>query len=123
MSHLVTIEVQIRDHAAVNSACQRLSLPQPVEGTFKLFSAEAKGLAIQLPGWTYPVVADLATGQLRYDNFSGRWGDPVCLGTFLQAYAVERARAEARKRGHLCTETAMTDGSIRLTIHVNGGVE
>ena len=58
------------------AACQRLGLPEPVQGKTRLFSGEVTGLAVQLTDWQYPVVADLATGQLRYDNFGGRWGDP-----------------------------------------------
>jgi hypothetical protein len=34
---------------------------------------------------------------------------------------VERARAEARKKGHVCTEQTLADGSIKLTIQVAGG--
>lgn len=112
MSHIVTIETEVRDDAAVRAACQRLGLPTPVQGKTKLFSGEVQGLAVQLPGWEYAVVADLATGQLRYDNFGGRWGDQQHLDRFLQAYACERAKAEARRRGHAVTEQQLADGSI-----------
>jgi hypothetical protein len=78
-------------------------------------------VAVQLPGWVYPIVADLTTGQLKFDNFNGRWGDQQHLDRFLQAYAVERARAEARRKGLVCTEQALADGSIKLTIQVTGG--
>ena len=121
MSHIVTIKTEVRDAVAVRAACQRLRLAEPVRGTTRLFSGEATGLAVKLPGWEYPVVADLASGTLRYDNFGGRWGDPAHLDRFLQAYAVERARAEARRKGHVCTEQTLPDGSIKLTIQVGGG--
>ena len=121
MSHIVTVQTQVKDATAVRAACQRLGLPEPVQGTTKLFSGEATGLAIQLPGWIYPVVADTANGQVKFDNFSERWGDQICLDRFLQGYAVERARAEARNRGHQCTEAQLPDGSIKLTITVQGG--
>ena len=116
MSHVVTVKTQIRDVTAVRAACQRLNLPAPVQGTTKLFDGEAVGLAVQLPDWVYPVVANLTSGELRYDNFQGRWGEQKHLDRFLQAYAVERTHAEARKKGHLCTEQKLADGSIRLTI-------
>jgi hypothetical protein len=54
-------------------ACQRLRLPEPVQGKTKLFSGEVEGLAVQLPDWQYRIVADLSTGKLQYDNFGGRW--------------------------------------------------
>jgi hypothetical protein len=121
MSHVVTIKTEVRDAAAVRAACQRLGLPQPVQGTTKLFSGQVSGLAVQLPEWEYPVVCDTASGQLKYDNFNGRWGDERQLDKFLQAYTVERARAEARHRGHAVTEAQLPDGSIKLTIQVAGG--
>jgi hypothetical protein len=73
MSHVVTIETEVRDAAAVQAACQRLGLPQPVEGTTRLFSGDVSGLAVQLPGWQYPVVCQLEMGQLKLDNYGGQW--------------------------------------------------
>jgi hypothetical protein len=80
-----------------------------------------EGLAVQLPDWVYPVVANLATGELKFDDFNGRWGDRSHLDAFLQAYACEKAKSEARRRGHQCTEQTLADGSIKLTIQVQGG--
>ena len=62
-----------------------------------------------------------ASGQVQYDNFAGHWGDLKELNRFLQAYAVEKARLEARKRGHSVTEQALADGSIKLSIQLSGG--
>ncbi|MCL2649321.1 MAG: hypothetical protein FWD61_20390 [Phycisphaerales bacterium] len=73
MSHIVTIKTQVRDVAAVRAACTRLNLPVPVQGTIKLFDGEATGLAVQLPEWTYPIVCDTAAGQIKLDNYNGRW--------------------------------------------------
>lgn len=122
MSHIVQIRSEVRDGAAVQATCQRLGLPAAVQGTTRLFSGEAAGLAVQLPGWIYPVVADLATGQLKFDNFQGRWGDQKHLDRFLQIYAVEKCRLEARRAGRSMTEQALPDGSIKLTIQLQGGV-
>ncbi len=120
MSHVVEIKTEIRDEAAVKAAGTRLQLPTPEHKTVRLFSATATGLCIQLPGWSYPVVANLATGQLRYDNYNGHWGEQARLNAFLQAYAVEKAKIEARKKGHAVSETRLQDGSIRVTIRVGG---
>ena len=121
MSHIVTIKTEVRDAVAVRAACHRLSLAEPVHGKTKLFSGEVEGLAVKLPEWSYPVVCELATGQLHYDNFNGRWGDQKYLDRFLQAYAVEKAKLEARRRGHSVTEQSLSDGSIKLTVQVTGG--
>jgi hypothetical protein len=121
VSHVVEIRTEVRDPAAAAAACRRLGLPEPVHGSTRLFSGEATGLLVRLPGWLYPAVLDVATGRARYDNFEGNWGDPAQLGLFFQTYALEKAKIEARKRGYAATEQTLADGSIRLTINVGGG--
>ncbi len=121
MSHIVTIKTEVRDATAVRAACRRLNLAEPTHGTVKLFSSEATGVAVELLNWTYPIVCDTESGQVQFDNFSGRWGDQKELDRFMQAYAVEKAKQEARRRGHSTTEQALPDGSIKLTIQVAGG--
>lgn len=117
MSHIVTIETRVHDRAAIIAACHRLGLAVPLEGTAKLYSGEASGLLLNLPGWTYPAVIDPLSGIVKYDNFGGTWGDPRHLDHFLQAYAVAKATQEARKKGLQVTEQALQDGSIKLQIH------
>jgi hypothetical protein len=120
LSHIVEIQTEVRDAAAVRAACSRLGLADPVEETTRLFSGEATGLAVQLKGWRFPVVCDTKSGQVRFDNYGGRWGDQQQLDGFLQTYAVEKTRIEACKQGHSVTEQSLTDGSIRLTINLGG---
>lgn len=121
MSHIVTIKTEVRDAEAVRAACVRLGLDDPVQGTARLFESEATGLLVKLPDWLYPVVLDTATGQARYDNYGGDWGDRGHLDRFVQAYAVCKATIEARKRGHSVFEQPLPDGSVKLTISVAGG--
>ncbi len=120
MSHIVEIKTEVRDEAAVKAACVRLQIPTPEHKTVRLFNATATGLCVQLPGWSYPVVANLQTGQVQYDNYGGHWGEQKHLNSFLQAYAVEKAKIEARKKGHMVSETSLPDGSIRVTVKVGG---
>jgi hypothetical protein len=74
-----------------------------------------------LPGWQYPIVCDTSSGQVKFDNFGGRWGDQRRLNAFLQAYACEKVRMESRKQGHSVLERRLADGSIKLVIQVQGG--
>jgi hypothetical protein len=120
LSHIVQIETQVKDEQAVRAACTRLQLAAPEYKTVRLFNATATGLCVQLPGWQYPVVANLQSGQVQYDNYNGAWGRQEELHKFLQAYAVEKTRIEARKRGHSVSETQLQDGSIRVTVKVGG---
>lgn len=121
MSHVVTITTQVRDGEAVRAACRRLGFAEPVLGTHPLFSEVASGLGVRLPGWKYPVVCQLDTGQVKFDNFQGNWGEQKELDGFLQSYAVEKAKIEARRKGHTVSEQQLQDGSIKLTIQVSGG--
>jgi hypothetical protein len=118
MSHIVTIDTKLHDRAAINAACHRLKLPEPTIGTARVYSTEATGLVVQLPGWEYPVVIDPESGQAQYDNFNGEWGAQENLDAFIQAYTVEKAKIEARRAGQVVTEQALADGSIKLTIQV-----
>ena len=120
MSHTVQIETAVYSQIAVNAACSRLHLPRSTRGTFQLYSEEVTGLGIELPHWKYPVVANTETGQLRYDNYEGRWGSQEFLDQFLQAYAVERTKIEARKMGHSVVEQRLDNGSVKLTVQVGG---
>ncbi|CAN5620082.1 hypothetical protein BH23PLA1_BH23PLA1_40140 [soil metagenome] len=122
MSHIVEIRTEVRDTEAVAAACRRLSLPVPVRGTAKLYSGEVTGLQVKLPGWIYPVVIQPETGQVQFDNYGGQWGSQEQMDKFLQSYAVEKTRIEARRKGHAVVEQALPDGSVKLTIQVGGGI-
>jgi len=113
---LLLIKTQIRDPTAIQAACRRLGLQEPTQGTAQLYDGEASGLLLLLPEWRYPVVIDVQMGEIKLDNFEGRWGEQPHLDEFLQAYSVERAKLEARKRGHVVTEQTLEDGSIKLRI-------
>lgn len=117
MSHVVQIQTRAQDAAAVAAACRRLGFAEPIHGTARLYSGEATGLLVQLPGWQYPAVIDTSTGSIKYDNFQGHWGDQKYLDQFLQMYAVEKAKLEARKKGLFVNEQVIQDGSILLRIH------
>ena len=59
--------------------------------------------------------ADKETGEKK-------WTGPMVMRfyKFLQAYAVEKARIEARRQGHMVTEQQLQDGSIKLVVQIGG---
>ncbi|MFO1065510.1 MAG: DUF1257 domain-containing protein [Pirellulales bacterium] len=116
MSHIVTVHTQIRDAEAVSVACRRLSWQQPVCGKHQLFTSQVEGLAVHPPRWRFPIVCELDTGSLRYDNYGGVWGDERDVDRFKQAYAVEKASIEARKLGRSVYEQTLADGTVKLSI-------
>ena len=121
MSNIVAIETEIRDLAALKTACSRLGLPEPVWETTRLYSGTATGYCVRLPEWRYPVVCDVEHGQVQFDNFSGRWGAQHELDRLMQGYAIEKTRNEACRQGHTLTEQPLADGSVKLTIQVGEG--
>ena len=120
MSHIAQIQTEIRDPAGIRAACNRLRLREPVFGATKLFSGSKTGWAVGLPDWRYPIVCDVVTGSVDFDNYGGRWGEQKELDRFVQGYAVEKARIEARKNGHSITEQQLEDGSIKVVVQVGG---
>lgn len=120
MSHIVTVKTQVRDLQAVAAACIRCKIAMPTHGRVKMYSGQETGHWIALKGWTYPVLISPDSGEIKYDNYGGVWGEQKELDRFIQAYAVEKAKLEARKKGYSCAEVAQADGSIRLSIQVEG---
>ncbi len=120
MSHVVMVQTQVKDAAAVRAGCKRLQLDAPVEGETRLFSQTVSGLAVRLREWRYPVVFNLATGESKFDNYGGLWGKQERLDEFLQAYAIEVTKIEARRKGYSIVEQPLVDGSVKLTLQVGG---
>lgn len=118
MSHIVNIKTEVRDEHAVRAACLRLKWEQPTFGVHQVYAIKETGLAVKAPGWSYPIVCNLQTGGVAYDNFNGHWGEQSRLNEFLQAYSVEKAKLEAAKNGYSVYEESMADGSIKLSVTV-----
>ncbi len=89
MSHVVTIQSRSMIPPPWPQLANGSNCPA-VQGTAELFSGSATGLIIRLPGWQYPVVADIPSGTLSYDNYGGQWGRQEELGRFMQSYAVKK---------------------------------
>jgi hypothetical protein len=99
VSHIVQIQTEIRDPAAIRAACDRLRLPESVFGATKLFSSSKTGWAVQLPEWRYPVVCDVATGKVDDDNYGERWGDQKHLEVVVSARRTSFGAAPSQSPG------------------------
>lgn len=87
MSHTVKAETRITDIALLTQVCKKLGLPDPEPGVHTLYQGQHKGYAVRLPGWNYPVVVDMTTGEAVYDNFNGSWGNQAEMDKLLSSYA------------------------------------
>lgn len=125
MSHFATITTQIKDIAALKSACKELGLEVIANSTARGFGSNTvhgehvirlKGpydIAVNLqPNGTFGLTTDWWDGQVEKEVGSN-------YGRLLQLYAVHKASAEARKRGHSVQRKAAANGAVKLVI---GGV-
>ncbi|NDC55293.1 MAG: DUF1257 domain-containing protein [Alphaproteobacteria bacterium] len=120
MSHIVQIKTEVKDENAIFAAARRLGLETPTKGKFNVYAVTREGIGVKLPNWNYPVVCNVETGAVDFDNYNGSWGKQEELDKFLQAYAVEKAIYEAQKGGYSVYEETLPDGSIKLNITVEG---
>jgi len=116
MSHTVTIKTQFKDAACIGSAAKELRLEVLPDGEHELYAGKVRGIAVKLPGWSYPVVIDTKTGEAKFDNYNGRWGAQSELDRFTQMYAVHKATAAAKAKGYLVTRKAKADGTLQLVV-------
>ena len=139
MSHVVKIDTELRDLAAVEAACKRLGwVFLRDKKTYEWYGRHVgdypipKGMAkedmgkcehaISIPGVKYEVgLVKSGSGWAPiydfYDSSLKQAMGGIKAEKFMQAYAVEKAKIEARKKGYKCQETKLDNGSIRLTIN------
>ena len=124
MSHISRIEIEVRDLSILKAACRRLELGF-VEGqkAFKWFGTEdgACDHVIKVPKAEYEIGV-VHVGR-RYE-LNCDWFDQALEagigkngGRLKQAYAVEKTKLEARRKGYSITEEQAENG-IRLRIRL-----
>lgn len=116
MSHIVKITCQMRDVETLKKACIRRGLEEPVMGSHNMFSGRLHGLGVKLPGWSYPVVINPETGEVKYDNYGGRWGKDSELDLLAQAYEAEKTESWALENGFTVEQETLQDGEVRMLL-------
>jgi hypothetical protein len=122
MSHFVSVETQVRDAAALKSACAEMGLQVSENAVARGYGSNSvKGdLVIRLKG-----PYDIALNRQPDGNYgltTDWWGGHVetevgkDYGRLLQLYAVHKAQIEAKKKGLTCRRQALGDGSVKLVI-------
>jgi len=128
MSHVSQIELKIKSLEALKAACARLRC-KFMEGqkTFRAYYGENKcSHAISIPGAKFEVGLTESEGEfsLEWDSWSS--GGLVAklgqnAGLLKQAYAVEQAKIQARRKGFSVYEKVTEDGcTIQLTMSRGG---
>ncbi len=124
MSHISKIELEVNNLGTLAQACSRLGLMLiKDQKTFKWYGREDGQCdhAIKVPGANYEIGVLKAGNvfELQCDYYDsgiektiGRNG-----GLLKQAYAAERTKAEARRKGYTVIEKATPQG-IRLQVQI-----
>jgi hypothetical protein len=124
MSHISKIELEVRDLGILSQACERMGLGL-IRGkrSFRWYGKDAPcDHAIRVPGADYEIGVINKDGlyELTCDFYDrtiekviGRHG-----GLLRQAYAVEKTKTEARKKGYSLLER-QTDNGIRLHVRIS----
>lgn len=129
MSHIQTIEVEIKDLQALKNACKRLGLEwKQDQKTFKWYGVNPEKCdhAISVPGANYEIGVlkngDRKGYTLQVDYYDRKVTEKIGQlgGLFKQAYTLEKAKAEAIKKGYMVKEHRINDQQIELRIAIGG---
>ena len=122
MSHFTTVKTQIKDIAALRSACAELGLEVKQNAQARgYYENKIKGdYVIQLKGpydialnkqqdGTFGLTADFWDGHVEKEVGTG-------YGKLLQLYGVYKAAIEAKKKGLSVLRRQQQNGSIKLVL-------
>jgi hypothetical protein len=131
MSHYSEVQIELIDEGCLVAALERLGFKGKVEvhkEAKALYGYQGdvraqKGNVIIRRQHVGPAANDLgferqSDGKYRvwlsdYDRKYNKYDD-AWMGRFKQAYGVEKAKAEAKKKGYRVSEQKLDDGRIRL---------
>ena len=125
MSHFTTIDTQIRDIGALQSAYEELGLQVQENATARGYGSQSRQgeYVIKLNG-PYDIALN-AQENSSFELACDWWGGHVekevgkNYGRILQLYGVHKASREARRKGYTVRRKQHADGAIKLVI---GGV-
>lgn len=124
MSHISKIELEVKDLGILGQACTRLGLRLiKNQKTFRWYGKNSPcDHALRIPGADYEigVVTNGGLHELNCDFYDRNIEKVIGSqgGLLKQAYAVEKTKLEARKRGHSVLEQ-QTDNGIRLHVRIS----
>lgn len=116
MSHIVRMDVKMKDWQILAKAAQDVGAQILGAGNHRVFGAMQTGFGVKLRGWNYPVVID-NLGMAALDNYGGHWGDMQEMTRLQEAYALAAAEKACTEQGWYCERQA-----DKLTVyHPSGG--
>ena len=124
MSHISKIELEVKDLGTLGQACSRLGLELLKNmKTFKWYGQEAPcDHCIRVPGASYEIgiLSKGGSYELNCDFYDKNLEKVIGQkgGLLKQAYAAEKTRIEARKKGYSVIER-QTETGIRLHVRIS----
>ncbi len=121
MSHTQTVKVAISNKEAFKEAAKEVNAKSfsTEERDVRLYDSVQRGMFVHFTNWQYPVV--VTNGELRYDNFEGRWGNESDLNAFRQSYATNVIRIAGVSDGKpLVSDTREGNSRILLLQNQDG---
>lgn len=116
MSHIVRMDVKMKDWEILAKAAQNIGAMILGSGTHHVFGTRQTGFGVKLRGWNYPVVID-NLGMASLDNYGGSWGDMQEMTRLQEAYALAAAEKVCTEQGWYCEREV-----DKLTVyHPSGG--
>lgn len=116
-SHTARVAVEFRDGDTLRGAVLAMGGTWIGQGCHQLFEGSEIGQGFTLPGWKFPLVAGL-DGNLKFDDYKGRWGNVKDIEKLKAAYAVASVEQAAMINGWQCERTA--EGGLTV-FHPAGG--
>ncbi|MCG8684056.1 MAG: DUF1257 domain-containing protein [Desulfobacterales bacterium] len=123
MSHISKIELEVTDLESLSKACQHLGINLVRDKkTYRWYGGEGEcDHAITIPGAGFEIGLVLTKG--RYDLLTDFFDTTIETaigkegGLLKQRYAVERTKAEAKRKGYRVVER-QTDRGVRLYVRM-----
>jgi len=110
VSHTAQIAADYADESALAAAVKAIGGHLGGRATHCLYSSRETGLAIVLPGWSYPIVVR-ADNTLAYDDYHGAWGNVADLDRLHEEYSWALTEIAAQRLGW---QTERTDEGVRV---------
>jgi len=127
MSETRDVRVEFRDLDLLAEVVKAMGGKVLGEGTHDLYATAEQGWGFTLPSWTFPLVLR-ADGNLRYDDYHGKWGDILDLDRIGSEYAMRKAERTAQGLGYYCERVStalkvLHPGGQEIWVFPDGRVE
>lgn len=123
MSHIVKVEIEVKDPDAIRAACKDLGYELSSNDRARGYnnSTFEADYVMRLPGPYDVGFVKAGDGyDLKCDLYQGHVENALGknLNRFRQAYATQKTLIEARRKGYSARQVTQDDGSVQIRISV-----